>query len=72
DAVRVHVSRGASDAALVTATAELSARPGGLAIARASLPIGALPPGSYVARAEIVVAGVVSSRVQRPFTIADR
>jgi len=72
DAVRVHVSRGASDAALVTATAELSARPGGLAIARASLPIGSLPPGSYVARAEIVVAGVVSSRVQRPFTIADR
>ena len=72
DAVRVHVSRGASDAALVTATAELSARPGGLAIARASLPIGALPPGSYIARAEIVVAGVVSSRVQRPFTIADR
>ena len=72
ETVRVHVSRSASDAALVTATAELSTRPGGLAIARASLPIGSLLPGSYVARAEIVVAGVVTRRVRRPFTIADR
>jgi VWFA-related protein len=72
DAVRFHVMGGVSDEPLVTATAEVSIRPGGLAIARASLPIGALPPGSYLARAEILVAGLVTGRVRRPFTIAGR
>lgn len=72
DAVRVHVARAASDAPLVTATAELSIRPGGWASARAALPIGSLPPGPYVARAEIVVAGEIAGRVRRPFTISDR
>ncbi|HUQ87568.1 MAG TPA: VWA domain-containing protein [Vicinamibacterales bacterium] len=70
ETVRVHISRAASEAPLVTVTADLWTRPGGLVIARASLPIATLPPGSYVARAEIVVAGVVSRRVRRPFTIA--
>ena len=41
------------------------------AVARAVLPTAALPPGRYVAQAEVMSAGILVTRVSRPFSIPD-
>ena len=69
DAVRLHITRSASNDTVATGRSSVSVRDGGWAMARTLVPIGKLPPGSYVAHAEILADGAVVARTARPFTI---
>ena len=69
DAVRVHITRSASNDTVATGRSSVSVRDGGWAMARTLVPIGTLSPGSYVAHAEILADGAVVARTARPFTI---
>ena len=77
DEVRVATFREAGGASLSTVTANLSRASdraemqGALAVARAVLPTAQLPPGRYVARADVLSAGTLVTRVERPFSIPD-
>jgi len=77
DEVRVATFREAGGASLSTVTADLSRASdraemqGALAVARAVLPTAQLPPGRYVARADVLSAGTLVTRVERPFSIPD-
>jgi len=74
DAVRIVITRGETDGALVTVAADVTPdkRGGGWAIARAIVPTAGLAPGRYLARAEVVAGGRTIARVPRPFTIPER
>ena len=69
DAVRVHVTRADSDAAVASGRSSVSVRDGGWAMARTLVPIANLAPGSYVARAEVLAGSTVVARTARPFTV---
>ena len=69
DAVRVHVTRPASNDTVATGRSSVSVREGGWAMVRTLVSIARLPPGSYVAHAEILADGAVVARTARPFTI---
>ena len=72
DAVRVHITRSASNESVAAGRSSVSVRDGGWAMARALVSIGTLPPGSYVAHAEILADGAVVARTARPFTLIPR
>jgi hypothetical protein len=71
-AVRVIITRGASEPPVLTAALSVAVRADGWATARATIPIGELPPGAYLARAEIDVAGAPAGGTSRPFTLQPR
>ena len=76
DLVRVAVVAEAGGASQLVVTADLSrGEPAGSlgtwAVARALLPTATLPPGRYVARADVSSAGILVTRVSRPFSIPD-
>ena len=75
DAVRIVITRGETDGAVVTVAAEVTPPDkggGGWAVARAVVPTAGLAPGRYLARAEVVAGGRTIARVPRPFTIPER
>ncbi len=76
DLVRVAVVAEAGGASQLVVTADLSrGEPAGSlgtwAVARALLPTATLPPGRYVARADVSSAGILVTRVSRPFSIPE-
>ena len=73
DAVRIVITSGETDGAVVTVAAEVTPADkggGGWAVARAVVPTAGLAPGRYLARAEVVAGGRTIARVPRPFSIA--
>ena len=70
DAVRIVVTSGTDDRAVLTVQATVTRADAGWAVARATLPLTSLPPGAHVAHAEVRTAGTVVARVARPFTLA--
>ncbi len=72
DAVRIVVTGATNERELITVPATVTKADATWAVARATVPLVSLARGAHVARAEVLSAGAIVARVERPFTVARR